>query len=1247
MAMTPAQLEAVQARGNVIVVAGAGTGKTSTLVERVLALLTEGCSIERLLMVTFTDAAAAEMRHRLRLRLAATTAQSDDAVAGRWQEQLALLDTARIGTLHSFCLQLIRENFHRLGIDPAVKVLDETQTRPLIEVALDECLAPHFAGADTVSAAVREVIRRYAGGDPERIRGLILKLHRHAQTLPSPERWFGEQLAALACEQPGQWRGWVAAELRRWAEEWLPEVGGNAREVENLRRCAKALRGLGVPPSGGPANGDQRPAKAGTPNTAADALAEILAADAAEWKRGTKGKFRDPLKKFFAEAEFLASQFELTPAGEGLAADWQNVRGGLTALLTLAREFAEKFAAAKRELGGLDFGDLEQFALRLLVDDEGRPTAVAAEWRQTFEHVFVDECQDINAAQDAIIAAVSRGSGESGNIEHRTSNTELRSEEGKLARESAEEAKRQTGNRFLVGDVKQSIYQFRLARPALFRGYEQAWQDGVNGKRILLADNFRSHPEVIGFVNAFFEPLMRASVGGVAYEKLKAGREDGAQGPAEAGTPNPERRVEFHLVPKRDAAEPAGEEAESEAADGAADVGDLLAVEREARTVALRLRALKESGFAIWDKQAGCARPVGWRDMAVLLRSPRSRVEAFAKEFHRCGVPLQAERGGFLDSTEVSDLLSLVRLLDNPLQDIPLLAVLRSPLVAMSLDELAQIRIASRARRLWIAVREFHQKGRPASVSLDRQDACPTTAWQKVDWFLQHFAKWRELARQASLSHCLETALSDTHYVAVTQVGERGGERVANVRKFIGLVRQYDPYQRQGVFRFLRFIESLQAADQQIDPAPAVAQDAVRLMSIHKSKGLEFPVVAVACLGTTFNAGDQRADVLVDEDLGVCARAVAASGAKHPTWPHWLAAQRQRRQLLGEELRLLYVAMTRARDRLILTGTARKQDADQWEAEPGRTFADRVILKAQSALDWVLLWLPRVTRVEELGRDEVANEWFRWRVCRAEPEVPSLRGELAGSEAGVSHAEDSALVAEVTRRIRWQYPHAPAADEPAKTTVTALRRKAAEEDEDASPWQFVEGAHRRDTQPSADSLDAAAAGTLHHEFLQLMALSGAGDVADLRGQLAALVATGGLGANAVAAVDVAALAEFWTGEVGAMIRANANAARRELPFTARFTPPELEQITGAPANRVLADEFVVVQGVADLAVLLPTEIWLLDFKTDAVSGRQLDERVEKYRPQLALYAAALAGIYQRPVTRRWLHFIRARQTVAV
>jgi ATP-dependent helicase/nuclease subunit A len=1195
MPLTPAQRDAVAARGNVIVVAGAGTGKTSTLVERCVSVLAEGCSIENVLMVTFTDAAAAEMRHRLRERLSelATQANADARVSQWWQEQVALLETARICTLHSFCLQLIRENFHLLGIDPAVKILDQDQVRPLLESALEAALKPHLEGADPESVAVRELIRLYGAGEPERIRRLMLQLHRYAQSLEAPAKWFDSQIQSLDASEPAQWREWLSACIREWADDWLPRVESASSAAENLKCCGAALAQL----------------RAESRESVSALLSEVLSADD-DWPRGQKGRLREPVEKLFEEAAFLASQFAPVGETDGLAADWTSVRLPMRTLLQLAREFGASFTAAKREVGAIDFADLEQFALALLWYAEGRLTGVAETCRAQLEQVFVDECQDINAAQDAILRAVSRDATTS----------------GVLAPSQA--------NRFLVGDVKQSIYRFRMARPELFTGYENAWRADAGAKRIVLGENFRSARAVIGFVNALFAPLMRVDAGGVEYEPLIPGRADAEVAPLAAG----QRGVEFHLIPK-EAGVAGGEE--DEARDGRG-LEDLLAVEREARLVALRLRELHRDGLQVWDKEHKCLRHVEWRDMAVLLRSPTGRVEAFAKEFHKCGVPLQAARGGFFASTEILDLLSLLRLLDNPLQDIPLLAVLRSPLVGLTLDEIAEVRIRSRERRLWTALQALRGNCAEEIKSLNR----------KVEAFVVAFETWREMSRQASLSECVERALRDTGYEMVIEAGQRGSERAANVRKFVRMVREYDPFQRQGLFRFLKFVDGLIAAEQDAEPAPAPTQNAVQLMSIHQSKGLEFPVVVAACLGTAFNLGDLHREVLLDEHYGVCAKAVvSASNTRHPTLAHWLAARRQKQLALAEEMRLLYVAATRARDRLILTATATRKDTDGWEATPVRTFSQEEMLRARCPLDWLLLWLPTVTRAEDWRDDGGANELLHWRIVRNAqdwdlPELAKAKGFAAMESQLAGVAESGPVIDDVVARVRWGYPNAAATEEPAKSNVTALRRRAEVlVDEEAADWSM--GPRPGRVQARESDLGAAEVGTLYHRFLELMSVEGAVDEPALAGQLAAMVEQGAFTRDEAAALDLGPVVRFWRGEIGRSIRSQQTQIRREVPFTARFSLAELTQVTGESFGADSEEEFVVVQGVADLVVVGERELWLLDFKTDQVQGAELADRVQRYRPQLRLYASALSAIFGKPASRCWIHFLRAETTVEV
>jgi ATP-dependent helicase/nuclease subunit A len=1219
MSLTSAQKQAVAARGNVLVVAGAGTGKTSTLVERCLHCLLEETppvSIEEILMVTFTDAAATEMREKIREALnhkilelerphdsvnrAATPepALKDRRSAGWLTEQLALFETAHIGTLHSFCLKLLRQHFYELELDPQLAVMAEEEARLLADETLDGILQEHYAGETESAEAVRQLIQTHGRGWDQPVRALVLRLHHYTQTLRDPEAWFASQLAMFQSPSPGQWRNWLEAGLRDWRDEWLASLEAEDAENKIAAQCAALLREL--------------PDKPVREQTAA-MLARVRIVEQ-DCPHGKKAAWCKPIEGLFEEARFLESVAEVRDGKDPLAEDWGWVRGQMTALLDLAREFTISFGTAKRELGMVDFHDLEQHALRLLWDRAtGQPTEIARRWREQLRFVFVDEYQDINEAQDAILKALSR--------------------DGAAA------------NRFLVGDVKQSIYGFRLADPRIFQDYVEKWRDD-QGITIPLVDNFRSREAIIEFVNSVFGVLMRRETGGVPYDeeaRLRFG--DAEHRAALSRRRDPAARVELCL--RLRGGDPAGETARA-----GIEVMNLEEAGKEARLVAMRLRELKSSGHQVWDGSKRAMRPVEWGDMAVLLRSPAGKAESFAREFARAGVPLVVARSGFYDSAEVADLLSLLQLFDNPLQDLPALAVLRSPLVGMSLDELAVMRLAQPEGHVWTALQRYHDatvddSGRP-----------------KADRFLKNFGAWRRLARQVSLSRCLEAVLDGTHYADWLLTQPRGEQRHANVRRLLALAQQFDRFQRQGLFRFLRFVEAQRAAETGPEVAAVSGENSVFLMSIHQSKGLEFPVVAVVDLGKPFNLSDLRAEIILDEEYGLCPQIKPPhSGQRYPSLPWWLARRRQKRKSLGEELRLLYVAMTRARDTLILSGTASaKKFAGAWQE--GAELDVAKLLAAGSYLDWIAGWAAAAGVYPNPPAGESAL--WRWTI------YDDLDERLADAAAQASTgARTDALIADpddaawrkLRQRLAWQYPHAAATRLPAKTTVTALRRQFADEidaqqlfgSEVQSPKPKVRG--RSGGKPAG--LTAAEIGTAHHAFLQLVALERAGRAEDLRQEAQRLQATGALSADEIACLDFDALGAFWESDLGRRIRAQAENVRRELEFTTRFPPGELEESLVASAKAAgrpmvvaggedRADgEFVVVQGAADLAVLLPGEIWLVDFKTDQITASELAGRVKLYEVQLRLYAQALSRIYGRPVTEAWLHFLALRKSVRV
>jgi ATP-dependent helicase/nuclease subunit A len=1165
MVITNSQQAAIDALGNVLVLAGAGSGKTSTLVERCLRCILHAhdpVSVDEMLIVTFTDAAAAEVRRRLneRLELARTHAPAADAV--RLEREMALVASAQISTLHSFCLHLVRQHFHELGLDPSLAVLSDEQALLLMGAALDSVMEGHFEAATKDAQRVQELIQVYGAGDEDRIRALLVRLHKYTQTLPDPGRWFSQQTAALQEEKPRVWREWLHAALSEWCHRWADALHALPQNKFAGRFAARVKQAAG---------GD------------AGQFAELFADIARSIDPVPRGlaAHRDAIQAFFDEAAFLQSLVVAPEGRDPLAEDWEWVRGHIETLLRLTREFSREYGRRKREHASVDFHDLEQFALDLLLGKTRQaPTPVAAACRRAFKLIFVDEYQDINAAQDAILRTVARDGADA--------------------------------NRFLVGDVKQSIYRFRLADPAIFQSYNARWREkSAEGKVIPLSDNFRSVPPILDFVNALFPAFMRPELGGVEYDAdayLRAGK-------SERPCPTaPCVDLHIRLTQRR---EPGEDEPDENATD----------TELEARMVARRLRELRDGHHEVWDLAAGKMRPVRWNDMVVLLRSPRLRADTYLKEFASFGIPLQAERGGLYDSAEVTDLLSLLHVLDNPLQDVPLLAVLRSPLVGLSLDELAAIRASHRTGLFWTALQRWHRTMR---------DPGTAETWARVDLFLKRFAKWRRMARHAGLSERIEAVLAETEYVEWLLTQSRPNQRQANIRRFTALAGQFDPMQRQGLQRFLRFVEAQREAQADSEPDAFEDLDAVRLLSIHRSKGLEFPVVAVAGLGTRFNFRDLGESILLDERYGLCPQVKPPGcGASYPSLAWWLARRRQRREMIGEELRLLYVAVTRARDALLLFGSTSQKAAEQNWPEARRDLLS--IEKAANPLGWLGPWCAQQAGASWCATRQGTTPLFRWHL-HSDAEL-TRSAALPAPKPETKSDADPVKVADLVRRLQWRYPFASATHERAKLSVTALRDVGEEAELRFDRPQSLTPRRQR------SRLNAAEIGIAHHLFLQMLDLRHVQDAETLRHQAATFVRQQALSAEQVQALDLDAIANFWNSEVGRKILAAGPAVHREIPFTARFTR---EDLAAAGVEAPLPHgEFVVVQGSIDLAVIRADEIWILDFKTDAVTDTEFTRAADTYAPQLRLYGSALSRIYARPVTARWIHFLTLSRTVEV
>jgi ATP-dependent helicase/nuclease subunit A len=1237
---TPQQRRAIEASGDVLVMAGAGAGKTSTLVGRILHRVLSGsapASVDRFLVVTFTDAAAGEMRRRLGAALEERLAHDP---TNTWiAEQLALLETAQVSTLHAFCLRLLREHFQELALDPRFVVQDPAHTAVLRRQVLRDILDAHYREEAPESDVVRAFLDRHARDDERLVVELTMRVHDHARSLPDPEGWLARMDAAWSESLPEAWRHWLGPGVAEWARGWRDHVEMlRVADPDNFaaRECAEAL---------------DRAAAGLDREGVVDALTSIArAGEKSRFRRGYSGRWRKPLEKLFNEAAELMDLVVLPEPGavDPLENDWRWAREDVRGLLALTRQFSEAFAAARRSAAVLDFADLEQGALALLWDRAANaPTALAREWQERIDHVLVDECQDINGAQDRIIRCVSRSGA--------------------------------AANRFFVGDVKQSIYRFRRADPAIFQTYAREWRAMEHAQVVPLAENFRSHERILAVVNEIFRRLMRESVGGVSYD-AEAELVFGAPALRPALRESPEGRVEFHLHVKP----PRGGGEESQQDTGSGDEGngvfeeDLDAEEAQAGIIARRLKELRESGLEVWDAELGRHRPVSWRDMVVLHPAPRPVAERWARQFAAAAVPLEARRSGFFESLEVADLANLARLLDNPRQDHPLVAVLRSPLVGMSVNELAALRLSARKPGLWDALvllagsgtnpptadapTPSSSQGEPddsGAASELRQDddsdewaAIVASAKAKAELFLSRYRRWRRLAREASLTWALESILAETEYEAVLRAGQRSEARLANLRRFLDLSREFDQLQRHALFRFLQFLDAQEESAFDPESPSAAASDSVRLMSIHQSKGLEFPVAVVAGLGRAFNLQDLRGAWMIDEQFGICPPVIPPGAlSSYESLPRWLVENRQMSERAGENLRLLYVACTRAADRLILVGTTGEKAIGSW-AETGGVLSNRAVRSATTPLHWLGPLMGELTGRADWAESESGRGlWLDWRVHRPES-TPAPAEDLVQAELSLPSPSETVAVDVLQAKLDFAYPWTRATHEPAKATVTRLARSWSHEDSEESVT--VGPAHTRRGASGVGLDEAVHRGTAHHEFLELMDFAAATSPEGLKAEAARLVEGGLLTVDQAATLDFDGLWAFWSSELGRRIRSLPKCVHREMPFTARLTPADEARLRGnhdfAAAGGLPpgleGDDFQVIQGIVDLAVLLEREIWLIDFKTDRVRDEaEARERANAYRFQVELYARALEAIHRRPVTRRCLCFISARTTV--
>ncbi len=1276
--LTPSQREAVETTGcSILVSAAAGTGKTHVLSERCAHLVCEAkppCSVDELLVVTFTEAAAAEMRTRIgqaiQRRLDARPS------SGRLRRQLALLDAASISTIHAFCRRLVRQWFSRLDVEPDVEVMEDEEAQLIrhetMEALFDELYQDRRG--DGLGAGFRSLLDTYAMGRDERIGEMVLGLHAFVQSLPEPDVWLDcarDRVRPAGRDDvvPPPMNEARCALLRRRAAILSEAATLEARIVAELyppgRDYAEKIDALGEQ------LGDWAERLASEPDataselepTAVDALVDEIARYQGE-KVKPKRK-QDPEDKRLRDAAaevskrvFRRFDSELKDRAvllrrSAIINELARIGPHVATLVEITKAFERRYRSVKRAEGRVDFNDLERLALDLLSADAGgtTPSDVAIGVQEDFRHVLIDEFQDVNPVQNAILRLVSR-----------------------------ETDPRRDDNLFAVGDVKQSIYRFRLAAPEIFVDRSEAFESPGAGKLIWLQENFRSRGEVLDAVNAVFARIMRPVLGGLAYDE-RARLERGADYPEdlEGGFAKP--AVELHLIEK-DLAELAPDADHALDADedtSGADESVLAweAVEREALLAGQRILELtgRIEGYepvTVCEKNpdpAGPdlrARPIELRDIVILLRTARNKANYFERVFRNLGIPVYADlTSGYFAALEVQDCLSLLQVIDNARQDIPLAAVLRSPMMtpALSESQIVEIRLHAQGVPFHQAVARYGDRGPDEDLR------------RRLQELFARLQGWRDELRRRPLADVVWQILVDTGYWAYVGGLRNGLQRRANLVKLHERARQFGRFARQGLHRFLRFIEQLDERGRDLGIAPAVseAENVVRIMSIHRSKGLEYPVVILPDLGKQFNLEDARRTMMFDHDQGIGMPVLDhEQGVRYPTLSAVSVADEIGRQVRAEEMRILYVAMTRAREHLVLIGTTDLADVER-HRQRGPLSREALplidLVSAKAPLDWL------VPTVAGLPADVVSFSSASRPPCGAEhlftvhqhdaaavaqwpsPEQASSAAETALKPfAALAPAKDARSddpeVRDVIQRITQPYPHEALGGVPAVVAASETKRRFAgdhEADERCAPMSFAAPPSRqprfavradRDTPP----LPPAERGTLVHLVLQHLDLTRPCDAEDIAHQADEMVDRALLTEPERRSLAIDRLAWLFTTELGKRMLARPDRVWREVPFVLGVPPDRV--VPGLAYGR--SDEPVVlVRGMIDCVLSDGDGDEVIDFKTDEISRRRLDERAAHYRGQIDLYAEAVERIWRRTVAGRWLVFLSLPEIVEV
>lgn len=1239
---TDEQLEAIHAEGsNILVAAAAGSGKTAVLVERIIRKVAANTDVDRLLVATFTHAAAAEMKDRLKVALEKKLEEEPNS--DHLKKQLALMSKASITTLHSFCMDVIRKYYSLIELDPGFRIANETEVELIRSDVLNDIFEQRYSDVDHPGyGSFLQLVNSFGGekGD-EPIFNLVERIYLFSRSHPYPIQWLNEMKQAFELE--------TIEELEQ--SDWVSQIKADVLlKLEGAQAAFAQALELTRQPAG-------PYAYASTFEADLHIIEELLyKLSQSSWKEWSiifstvtfdklaplRGKDHDKALQELAKAYREQGKAAVQSIGsdyfgrnaEQFLAELQELAPLMQALVHLIIDFGEAFDAHKRSKGLLDFSDLEHYCLAILLhkdatSDHIMPSDAAIDYQHQFEEILLDEYQDTNMVQETIVSLI---------------------------------AKADRGNIFMVGDVKQSIYRFRLAEPKLFlqkyRSYQQKASTDGSGQRIDLAKNFRSRLEVVDAVNHVFRAIMKEKVAEMEYDP-SAELVYGAK-----YYPSPisleQCRVQMTIIDKGESAQeeiPSVEESSEQAQPDENAIEELNTAQLEARYIARELKQLYESSSEVYDVKRDEYRTMKWRDTVILLRATSAWAPIFLEELQQAGIPAYSSIGsGYFEAVEVQTMLACLQIIDNPYQDIPLAATLRSPLFGLTAEQLSQIRILSMDASYYDAV--IHAAG---------SEAFESDGQQKLSYFLTKLDHWRNAAREGSLSDLLWKIYEDTGYYDFVGGLPAGLQRQANLRALHDRARQYEATSFRGLFRFLKFIERMRANGNDLGAALAIGEqeDVVKIMTTHASKGLEFPIVFVAGLGKKFNEQDLNASFLYHKELGFGPKFVdTVQRISYPSLPYYAIRHSKKMELLAEEMRILYVALTRPKEKLYLVGSSAKLEKQlaRWGAalQLDGTLQQSSIAAASCYLDWIapliheqiesswqepnkgssvspLNWLVDVIRAEQLATEAEPKQ--------DEEEIDAFdKDDTMAALLTLAQLEDIQEDELLRHQLERSYRFEEATSIGSKASITEMKRlKAAFAEEEQvyfSKSTFDVTATMEPTlhleRPSfleEKKLTPTEKGSVNHLMMQHIPLQLSIDEDTLLQTIDRMLKLNIITTMQAQVINVKAILALFNNELGYRMQ-HAKWLKRELPFAFMLPAYEVHQHLQGSTR----EEQLFIQGVIDCIFEDERGLVLVDYKTDRIFKNNWQEKAEEHRFQLEMYARGIEMILHRAIDEIYVFF---------